>query len=268
MKNTLVGIGIFLIGAMAQAQVMGSLQVSGEAGKSQIFQKVKAVRCEKDQRGKCDTAVFFDLNKPQALKAGNYIVGFENSIYPGWVTVEAGGLTQLNLEKVAVPSQITGSKIKVYRDMSAAVEQNKVLFAMYAMNKHFFRLDKENFGDLYLTGAWERDFVQRFTYEICPKIENYTKAPEEAVVVCTAWNTATDYSGLRPLYTFNVDGTIVESWVTFPGDVITSKHLRYLVSTPMSAADFVAVFPGVYSFQGNASRKTVSVTAGQFSENF
>lgn len=255
---------ILLFAGIAQAQSVGALQVNGQAGRYQIFQKVKAVRCATEKRGVCDAPVFFDLNKTQSLAAGSYLVGFENSMYPDFVTVEAGQTVTLNLETIRVPSQVRGSKIRVYRDFSTAVEQKKILLSMFTMNRHFFRLDQENFGDLYLAGSWERDFVQRFTYEICSKIENYGNADSTAVSLCKSWNSATDASALKDFYRFADDGTFEEMWVTFPGDVIPSKHPRYLVSTPIGEQDFVAVFPGSYKLQGEGKNAPIlSVTVGQ-----
>lgn len=269
MKKLWSTVVIILFAGFAQAQSqspsqsMGTLQVNGQVGRFQIFQKVKAVRCTIGKRGACDAAVFFDLNKAQAVPSGSYLVGFENSIYPDLVTVDAGQAVNLSLETLRVPSQVRGSKIRVYRDFSAEVEQKKILLTMFTMNRHFFRLDQANFGDLYLAGSWERDFVQRFTYEICPKIETLGRVAEEALSLCRAWNSATEASALKDFYKFEDDGTFQEMWVTVPGDVIPSKHPRYLVSAPMGEQDFVAVFPGAYKIQGEGKNSAaLSVTIG------
>ena len=127
---------------------------------------------------------------------------------------------------------------------------------MYYMKRHFFRLDIENFGDLYLTGAWERDFVQRFSYNICAKLPDISS--DEAKTVCASVNQAKSPAGLAAMYIFKNDGTFTENWVTEPGDVIPSKHPRYLVSAPMTDKDFVGVFPGAYKMQAEGSAKAVS----------
>lgn len=268
MKKLWITVSALLFAGLAQAQSMGSLQVNGTPGKFQIFQKVKAVRCNLQQRGVCDTAVFFGLNKPQQVAAGTYIVGFENSIYPEYVRVDAGQSVVLNLETVTVPSQVKGDRVRVYRDFSSLVEQKKIYMAMYAMNRHFFRLDRDNFGDLYLTGSWDRDVVQRFTYEICPRLSSYGNVPAAAKNVCNAWNNAKSPTDLRDLYNFANDGTFQEMWVTFPGDTEPSKHPRYLVSAPMTVSDFVAVFPGVYKVQAEGKGKTaVSIKVGNTAQS-
>ena len=248
---------------LTQNVLSGYLQVNGTPGKFQMFQKVKAVRCDTNQRGACDAPIVLDLNKPQQVPAGSYLVGFENSMYPGMVTVEQGRNTVLNLERVTVPSSVRGQRVRVYRDFTQDVEQQKMMLEMFAMNHHFNRLEKDNFGDLYLTGTWERDYVQRFTYEICPRLSAYGDVSPEAKDVCTAWNTAQSPTDLAPMYQFNKDGTFQELWVTYPGDMISSKHPRYLVSAPMTDSDFVAVFPGAYRVQAEGKNTTaVSMKVG------
>lgn len=249
MNKWWIAFAVLLFTGLAQAQSMGSMQVVGEAGKFQIFQKVKAVRCTDGQRGLCDAPVYFALNKPQEMPPGFYLVGFENSLYPDLVKVVSRQLVTLYLDKIAVPSQVRGQRVRVYRDFTSVVEQKKIYLTMFMMNRHFFRLDAGNFGDLYLAGSWERDYVQRFTYETCPKLSTYGEVSAAAKTVCQAWNNAKNPSELSELFNFSSDGTFQEMWVTFPGDVIPSKHPRYLVSTPMTDQDFVAVFPGVYKVQ-------------------
>lgn len=264
MKKLWSTVVIMLFAGFAQAQSMGTLQVTGKAGRFQIFQKVKAVRCTLGKRGACDAAVFFDLNKAHAVSAGSYLVGFENSIYPGVVNVTAGQAVTLNLETIQVPSQISGNKIRVYRDFSAPVEQKKIFLTMFMMNRHFFRLEQSHFGDLYLAGSWERDYVQRFTYEICPKIKALGNVKKSAESLCRIWNNTIDSSDLKDFYSFADDGTFQEMWVTYPGDVIPSKHPRYLVSAPMGEQDTVAVFPGAYKVQGDGQNsQAIRVTVGQ-----
>lgn len=267
MKHLVMTLMMILTAAAASAQSQGSLRVEGERGKFQIFAKVKAVRCTPEARGTCDNAVYFDLNETKAVPAGSYLLGFENSVHPELVQVRAGEAKTIYLEKLTVPSGVTGNKIRVYRDFSSLIEQKKMYLTMYYMNRHFFRLDKDNFGDLYLTGSWDRDFVQRFTYEICPRISVYGEVPAAALAVCTAWNTAIGPMDLRQLFNFAEDGTFEEMWVTFPGDVIPTAHPKYMVSVPISEGDFVSVFPGAYRFQAEGTKgkpgKAVNVKAGR-----
>jgi hypothetical protein len=249
------------------ASSSGSLLVLGEAGRFQIFQKVKAIRCNPQVRGECDASIFFELNKAQSVPVGFYLVGFENSMYPSYVEVKPGLVTELRLEKLRVPSEIKSGRVRVYRDFSRLVEQRKIYLAMFSMNRHFFRLDSSNFGDYYLAGSWEREVVQKFTYDFCPKLHLMGEVPETAKQVCQAWNRATQPIDLRDLFNFSGDGTFAEMWVTFPGDVIPSMHGRYLVAAPMTPEDFVSVFPGSYRFQAEGKKSVaISVTTGGLSE--
>lgn len=242
----------------------GNLKVTGQAGKYQLFQKVKAVRCSLEKRGQCDPAVFFDLNQSAQVPVGHYILGFENSLYPDLVEVRSGRQTEIQLEKVYIPAQVRGEKIRIYRDFSSLAEQKKIYLSMYFMNRHFFRLEKENFGDLYLTGVWERDFVQRFTYEVCPVLSALGTKEAKALSTCAAWNGAKNPMDLKDLFQFGSDGTFTEMWVSYPGDVFASKHPRYLVSAPVTDQDFVSVFPGQYKVQAEGKgQPAVSIRAGR-----
>ncbi|MFS4457802.1 hypothetical protein [Bdellovibrio sp. HCB2-146] len=260
MKNLAITFLLMFVAGAASAQV---LRVEGERGKFQVFAKVKAVRCSAEERGKCDAPIYFNLNESKNVPAGNYILGFENSIYPEVVSINPGESRTLYLEKLTVPSSVKGTKIRVYRDLTTLVEQNKFYMTMFYMNRHFFRLDKDNFGDLYLTGSWERDFVQRFSYDACPRLTAFGDVMATAKSICAAWNSATRPIDLRELYDFGDDSTVKEMWVTYPGDVIPSLHPRYLVSAPMTSADFVSVFPGSYRFLAETKgAKSVGVKAG------
>ncbi|MNS74164.1 hypothetical protein D3C72_1076310 [compost metagenome] len=252
-----------LISGMAEAG--GYLRVNGEPGRMQIFRKVKAIRCDERARMNCADPIYLNLNETTEIQAGSYIVGFENSIYPGFVRVNEGGSIVMNLEKLTVPSSITGSGIRVYRDFGNIIEQQKIFFTMFYIGRHFFRLDKANFGDLYLTGSWERDFVQRFTYEICSRVAEYKKQDPAGQELCAVWNNARNMMDLSPIYDFKNDGTFVENWVTYPGDVSAKVHPKYLVSVPMTSDDFVSVFPGAYRFLSSkkgASSVGVRTTSG------
>jgi len=157
-----------------------------------------------------------------------------------------------------LPASIQGKKVFVYRNFSSKAEQKKLLQTVYRLNHHLQRLDKDNFGGLYEAGSWERDFVQRFTYDFCSKIEavnSYSSVEPEALEKCSAWNSASQPEDLSALFQFNADGTFDEFWVTAPGDVIPSRHPRYLVSAPTTGGDFVSVFPGDYKYQVEGDSK-------------
>ena len=265
MKKLFFSLPLIMLANSVFAQATGTLQVNGPASKVQLFQKVKAIRCESP--GKCDAPVTFDLNKAQALPAGDYVVGYENSLYPGLVQIQVGSAKVLQLQSVSVPPAVKGQKIRVSRDLSDATEQRKVLLSFFQLKQHFFRLEAERFGDLYLTGSWDRDYVRRFDYSLCGKIQEYRKAnsnvPDLAVEVCQAWVNAKQANDLAPLFVFYSEGNFEQRWVSYPGDVFITKMPRHLVSVPVTESDSVSVFPGAYRFQSeDASIPAVSVRVG------
>lgn len=274
-------LSVMLFAGSAWAQAVGTLAVNGAGGENQGFRKVKAVRCDTAQRGSCDNPVFFDLNKPTTVPAGSYIVGFENSINPDLVQVREGQTTTLQLERIDIPTNMKDNNVRVYRDMGKLVEQKKIYLTMFYMKRHFFFLDKDNFGDLYLAGAWERDFVQRFTYEACVGFDRGYDPPSSvlrAEQLCKAWDSAKTPSDLRQLFDFGVqagekDGSFDQMWVTNPSDMLVMKHPRYLVAVPIKGSTFVSVFPGAYRISAEGKDKNgntirnVSIKAGNYSES-
>lgn len=280
-KQIWTALSVMFFAGSALAQAMGSLAVNGAGGENQGFRKVKAVRCDVSSRGSCDNPVFFDLNKPTAVPAGMYIVGFENSINPDLVQVREGATTTLQLERINIPENMRDQKVRVYRDMGKLVEQQKIYMTMYYMKRHFFFLDKENFGDLYLTGLWERDFVQRFTYEACSSVKLPYDPPataEQGKALCDVWNSAKRPADLKVLFDFGVgpkdkDGSFTQLWVTSPTDTLKMKHPPYLVAVPLKGSTFVSVFPGAYriSAEGKDAKgntiKNVSIEVGNYSKS-
>jgi hypothetical protein len=227
----------------------------------QAFKKVKAMRCSRTQRSACDDPIYLNLNQATDVPAGAYILGFENSIYPGWVDVQDGTLNQVDLKKIS--PTVRGQNIKAYRDMSASLEQGKVLWSVFAAGRHFFREEKDNFGDFYLTDAWERDYVQRINYDACAQLKLYPDAQSSAKTACATWTNAKNSGALASLFNFDSkDGTFTQLWVTYPGDAIPTKHFKYLVAVPMPDSAFIYVFPGVYKFQ-NEKGQTASVTVSK-----
>ncbi|WP_374035213.1 hypothetical protein ACES2I_05340 [Bdellovibrio bacteriovorus] len=280
-KQLWTALSVILFAGSAWAEAMGSLAVNGVGGENQGFRKVKAVRCDTTKRGSCDNPVFFDLNKPTAVPAGMYIVGFENSINPDLVQVREGSTTTLQLERIDIPAVMKNNNVRVYRDMGKLVEQQKIYMTMYHMKRHFFFLDKDNFDDLYLAGAWERDYVQRFTYEACDNFVKPYDAPSSvlrAEQICIAWNNARSPMDLRGLFDFGVgygekDGSFKQMWVSQPSDMLVMKHPRYLVAVPIKGSTFVSVFPGAYriSAEGKDAKgntiKNVSIEVGNYSKS-
>lgn len=257
---------------------MGTLTVQGEAGPNQLFAKIKAVRCDEptqkvnaktgipEVQRSCDAPVFFDLNKVMPLPAGKYILGFENTLYPGFYDIQDGDAKIITLEKIVIPKSFAKeSLVRIYRDFSALTEQKKIYMQMYYMGKHFFRLTNQyKFGDLYLADSSRLDVVQRINYSFCSQIHLYNPVREHSRFVCDSWNEAESMMDLTDLYRFNTDGTYQEAWANAPGDIVPIRHARHLVSAPLKPTEYVSVFPGVYQLRGESgsSRTLSKVTVG------
>lgn len=248
---------------------LGSLEVQGEAGASQVHQKVKAVRCDRVQARACDEVVEFSLNQKISLPQGSYMVGFENSIYPGWVQVEAGELTRLTLSRLEVPTQFQGlDSIKIYRDLTAPMEKNKLMFQSYHLGRSLFPQAIYDFGDYYVAGPRQVDYTSRLSENLCAKIKSPNHGTDEALEGCLWHNHGRMMEDLSGYLNVNKQGILIESWVTFPGDRFLVKHKRFLVAAPLKAGEFVSVFPGQYQISADSKNVRVNLSVGPATENY
>lgn len=248
----------------------GTLQVVGQAGPSQLFAKVVAIRCDRYRRGSCEEPVNFDLNVDQPLRAGSYILGFENSVNPGWVEIKAGQKVTINLAQVAVPQALQGeTQVKIFRDLTSITEQNKIQWLAFYLGHQIFPLAEYDFGDLYLASANHRDVTSRLGADLCPRLGNYADATSEARELCQTFMYAQRKEQMSAFFEFQSDGTVLEQWISAPGDTFQVKLGRHLVSAPIRGTEFVAVFPGAYRALGTTQKNSVRfTTTGQISENY
>ncbi len=273
----LLAAAFFTLTAGAQAS-MGTLTVRGEAGPSQIFRQVKAARCNGVVRT-CSSVEYFDLNQAKRLAAGQYILGFENSIYPGWVVVRAGQNVVVDLVKLQVPSSLSKeSQVRVFRDFDSEIERNKLFFVQFNMARPLFRLSQYNFGDLYLASPGMTDVTFRLNYDICNSFKTKNSENEEAVEICLAAAQAKGWRDMSALFKFEgkdhmernlPKGHYVQNLVSEAGDRRQILMRRQLVSAPIRGSDFVSVFPGEYRFLSDAKgSNSQSVIAGPLNEKF
>lgn len=267
----------FTISAGAQAS-SGTLTVRGEAGPSQIFRQVKAAKCQAETRS-CTKIDYFDLNQPKTLPVGKYIIGFENSVYPGWVTVEAGQNLTIDLIKLNVPASLSKeNKIRVFRDFDADIEKNKLYFVQFQMGRPLFRLSQYGFGDLYLASPGMADVTFRMNYDICNTFKMKNSENEDAVDICLVAAQSSNWRNMSALFVFKGHdhmnrplpiGQFVQNLVSEAGDRRQILMRRQLVSAPIRAQDFVSVFPGQYRFLSDAKgAQSISVIAGPVIEKF
>jgi hypothetical protein len=276
-----------LLASQVFAQTFGTLEVRGEAGNTQMFATVKAQRCDRPIPRKktnsnqsslvrsCDQPIYFDLNQEQTLPAGNYILGFENSIYPGLVKIEASSPAVVYLTKIEVPRQFSNEKkLKVFRDFSSLIEQRKIYLEMYFSGKHFFKLTSSySFGDYYMADDQRADNIQWRTPDLCKAIKSMKDLREHAKFVCDSWNNAKSMADMADIYKFEttaeLEGMFQEAWMTEPGDIQAIRHSKHLVAAPMTSADFVSVMPGVYRIlPDRKGAKSIQIRSENISENY
>jgi hypothetical protein len=277
--GAIMSLAILLISGMAGADAsFGTLTVRGEAGPSQIFRQVKAARCSGIIRS-CSNVEYFDLNTPKTLIPGQYILGFENSIYPGWVVIRAGENLSLDLIKIQAPANLTKeAKLRVFRDYDSEVERKKLFFVQFYMARPLFRLAQYDFGDLYLASPGMTDVTLRLNYDICNSFKNKNSENEEAVEICLAAAQAKGWRDMSVLYKFQgkdhmerelQKGHYLQNLVSEAGDRRQILMRRQLVSAPIRGTDFVSVFPGQYRFLSDTkSAVSQSVQAGPIFEKF
>ncbi len=287
-QNAVMDPNLRLIKNQIQPVVSGSagIKVIGQAGATQQFGEVIAIRCDEPQFGsnartgmrtitrQCDEPVKFSLNKTQSLNPGQYIVAFENSIYPGFVTVVDNQTMTIQLQKISVPKSLSQERnIKIYRDLSSLVEQKKMYFEKFYYGKNIFRQTIRKFGDFYLAGLTDIDTAPQTNYAYCSenaidKLRLVVDIREHAKFVCETYNQAQSFMDYADLFRFGASGMAQEASADYPGDIIPKMHLRYLVATPMSANDFVSVMPGVYRIAGDSGKTGSRATTANLMESY
>ncbi|MFN8790552.1 MAG: hypothetical protein ACK5Y2_03750 [Bdellovibrionales bacterium] len=268
------------LSAEAQSGSVGTLLVRGQAGASQLFPQVKAARCQIEAETRmCDDVHYLNLNQAEALPSGRYLVGFENSVYPGWVVITPGAQVTLDLVKLSVPASIRkDATVRVFRDFDASIERNKLFFVQFFMSRPLFRLSQYSFGDLYLTSSDSLDVTLRLNYDPCNKIDLQDPDIEDALEICVAAMNVRTWRDMSVFFRFSgrdhmdreiQKGQFLQNLVSEAGDRRQIVMRRHLVSAPLRATDFVSVFPGQYRFVSDAPGSTsISVTAGPLFEKF
>ncbi|RYZ67661.1 MAG: hypothetical protein EOP05_17460, partial [Proteobacteria bacterium] len=124
-----------------QQAINGGFVLRGVPSPAQRFNRGKLIACNPKPAGtsfataraSCDTAnpVFVPLSlagqeQITNVTPGTYILGFENSIYPGFIYVNPGRATVIDLQQVPVPS---GGQVKIFRDLTSNLEQSKLFFS-------------------------------------------------------------------------------------------------------------------------------------------
>lgn len=247
----------------------GALRVNGTPGPSQVGAKVIAIRCDPRRRGACDAPITMELNQQREMQPGDYLVGFENSLFPGWVSVGSRRLTDIDLVKIVAPAQASGQgPIKIFRDLTSAVEQRKFAWAYFQLGRHPFGEAVYDFGDFYPAALNQRDVTGRLNDDYCASLSQIDEATDEAKEVCDVQNGARSFESTLVNFKFSPDSTVMQSWVVPPGDRVQVKLRRHLVSGPIKDGEFVSVFPGAYRAIGERQKSSTPISTGQIRESY
>lgn len=244
-----------------QTQMSGYFQLVGVPSRAQRFNRAKLVKCNMTQtpsglkalRNGCDMknpyyVPITDGTPAQAtpIPAGLYLVGFENSIYPGFITVQVGQMTRLDLQQIAIPG---GGSVKIYRDTTRVFEQMKLYLTTYATGESFFKLAQWPFGDLYIKKWGLRGDAANLSYKLCEQ-ERLPEMTLKGQRVCRAWNKGT-FMAVMEAFEFRDDGRFKQWEVSHPGKPYAYAFDRLLVSAPTTVeeAQFINVLPGQYTIE-------------------
>jgi murein L,D-transpeptidase YcbB/YkuD len=275
-----------ILGNSLSTTSTGSLTVIGQAGPMQYSNQVVVQKCQEPEVSinsktgmrklikKCNAPLKFSLNTMQTLESGSYIVGFENTLYPGFVEISAGANIQIELQKIVISNQLAKEKnIKIYRDMGSLVEQKKIYFQQYYSGQSLFRETIRSYGDLSIAGLGEADVSASTPNSYCSEnnLNSLVLAKdirEHALFVCETLNSAQNMMDLADLYRFQPNGTFQEAVVDYPGDIFPKRHLRKLVGAPMKQTDFVSVMPGHYRIVTESGKNSELINTMFISESY
>lgn len=275
----------------------GSLGVRGGNSPSQSFGQVKVFRCPFEStniynyyggyggyqksfgavnRNKCKFKSYIDLNRAYDFEEGLYILGFENSVYPGFVEVTAGRQTVIDLQAVQIPNLGNNTTVVAVRDFSSLIEQKKQMLQLYALGGSMNKVNEYPFGAYLGTG---RDLSKRTNYSACADFNLGTPGAlkTHAQRICDAVRNAKSVYDLTVVFEFGMnrvrtgdltpaDSSVImeQYWVTpTPGDVVEFRYPRMAVSTPAKAGDIIYVFPGAYAFIAMDSKGKVVANSRQ-----
>jgi hypothetical protein len=201
-------------------------------------------------RNSCDVAHPYKLplslagaEQPTTVPAGFYIMGFENSVYPGFLQVKSGLQTAVELQQIPIPA---GGLVKVYRDTNALTEEFKIYFSTYVLGQSVFTLSEYSFGDLYLKSFGTRDGTVALSYKAC-EAAKLPMMTAKGARLCKAWNMGT-FMTLTEMFNFAQNGSYSQWEVGQQGKPYAYSMGRLLVAkrTSSDIAAFVNVLPGQY----------------------
>lgn len=231
----------------------------GTPSNAQYFNRGKLIRCDARLigggkfaaiRNSCDVdhPIYLPVSipgkeAPVQVAAGSYVLGFENSIYPGFLQVKAGETKTVELQQIAVPA---GGKVKVYRDMNSLNEEVKQYFTTYVLGESVFHEAEYPWGDLYIKAFGMRDGSVSLNYKTCEEAHP-PKMTDKGSRICRAWNMGT-FMTLTEMFNFSPNGSFLQWEVGDQGKPYPYPMGRLLVAAQTTSAEaaYVNVLPGQY----------------------
>lgn len=264
-----------------------TLRVSGQPHASQIFQQVKAMACAEPTKSSqqllqthCQKPIYFNLNTDQAIPAGDYILGFSDTVYPGFVHLNPGDQREIKLENIPLPAAGADDTVRAFINFGSVMEQRKVYFSVYYTAEHFFKLAEYSFDDLFLTTVNGKNIFSPFDQRSCTRIQSDSGASDFAKILCDDYRKANSMMDLADFFLFETkaafDGQYQEAFIWFPGDIFSVRYKRNLIALPLNGAaiapgDSLAVFPGSYKVEVKRGKTVIQssvVNTNDMTENY
>lgn len=216
------------------------------------------------KRESCDDPslwTYFDINQELALDEGYYLLGFENTIYSGYVRVLGGQKTTIALEHLNLPQDSRGTMF-VSRDTSRLDEQLKLYFTTFVLGRHMFWETRYDWSgsELYIAGDDNDVTVARSSgyNDFFGAINGMFKTCDDnsfdeetlsqmSFRLCTSWKLPS-FMGMAEFFDFETSGRFTEYAVTRSGSPAQVSVGHFLAATPVTSATtpFINVLPGRY----------------------
>lgn len=244
------------------------ISFNGNIGEQQIFKNIKLYKCKLNKKNSCELQGVVDLNKAYKVTPGDYLAVHENSMSPDFIKLEPQAQKKIELISVKTPDVLLAdSDLKIYKDLSHPVEQNKILKEAFYFKTSPFNYSQYGQNDFYITTARAKNINQRYDYSMC--LSAYNTLADEAKELCDIYKNASSENDLEELFSFVnlssfdklTNGQYYQMWITKPGDRVKVLNKRILLSAPYAGSESVLVFPGMYKIISEKMNQIVNVKA-------
>lgn len=237
------------------------ITVSGKVSDLHYSKMIRLYKCEKNKKNSCQLSGFLDVGKSYELDPGDYILIFENQIYPEVISLKASQSKNIPLITINLPSTLSAEKrIRIFHDVKNQIEQKKILIENFYFSTSPLKFSQYDFGDFYLTTPGHKAINERVNYTMCNSgpMNSYS---EEGNDICKTYFKAKSPDSLASLFTFGAisldvkynDGDYYQSWISKPGHQVILLQKRRLVVAPVAYGGEVTVFKGQYKAVGEST---------------